>query len=176
MIFKKIQRIVRRGKNMGKLKISAPWVTYAHQMKALFGEDPDIQIKFDDVENRISLYVKGTDKANALTQLLPAEKEIGGVTVRIEVIPANLSAGRASLIETALTGNPVFSRMLRVDPGSSNAFSYAIFRKKVAQYWNDNLGDPHGNVSCLYQDLAREILGEDGSVMFCTDNIGETIW
>ena len=162
---------------MNNVKISAPWVTYAHKIKAMFGEDPDIRIQYDDVENKITLRVDGTDKAAALVQLLPAEKTISGTTVRIDVVPSNKQQTKADLIEDALKGNPIFSKILKVNPGSGNTFTYAVFRKKVCQFWDDNLGDPHGNISTLYQELAREIFGEDDGILYCTDNInGDVIW
>lgn len=156
------------------VKLSAPWVSYWHKVKALLGDDPDIQLEYNDLENKIKVLVNGVAKADALTQLLPAEKTFGNVTVRTVVVPANLQqADRADLIKDALTGNPNFAFMQKITGISTNRYAYVVFKKKVAQYWNDNLGDLHGNVSTLYQDLAKEIFGGDDGIMYCTDNAEE---
>ena len=126
-----------------------------------------------NLKNELLLRVSNTDKAAALSELLPEEKDFGGESIRVTVIPANKTLTKAELLGEALKGNPNFSRMMTVRIGSTNSYNYAIFKKRVAQYWNDNLGDPHGNVSCLYQDLAKEVFGDVGGVMYCTDNVDD---
>ncbi len=154
---------------MENVKISSPWITYYHKIKAMFIDDPNIDIVFDEDQNLIKMYVKGHEKAEALTLLLPPEKDFGGVKVKLSVIPANVHTDKADLLMIALDSNPNFAYLQRVDVGSANKYNYAVFAKKVCQYWNDNLGDPHGNVSCLYEDLAKDIFGTNLGVMYCTD-------
>ena len=60
--------------------------------------------------------------------------------------------------------------MIDIEGVFVNPIHYCVFKKEVAQYWGDNLGDPHGNVSTLYQEIAKDIFGESGGVIFCTDN------
>ena len=155
---------------MANMKISPPWITYLHQMETLFAGDEDISVEYEEEENKIVLRVKGTDKANALSELIPQEKAFGNVTVKTVVIPANTAPNRADLIEMALKGNSNFVGMTRIKGVVAGDMNFAVFAKKVAQFWNDNMGDLHGNESCLYADLAREIFGGDGSVLYCTDN------
>ena len=71
---------------MANLKLAAPWTIYYEEIKALFSSDPDIQISIDDDEKVVKLYVTGTEKAEALEKLLPAEKVFGNITVRTEVV------------------------------------------------------------------------------------------
>lgn len=159
---------------MEKVRMASPWVTYWHKLKAMFEDDPDITMEYDEDAIKIRMFVEGAAKADALTQLLPAEQNFGGVTLRTVVIPANTQTyDKADLIEYALRGNPNFAFMQKIEGISSNRYAYVVFKKKVAQYWNDNLGDLHGNVSTLYQDLAKEIFGGDGGIMYCTDNVEE---
>ena len=156
--------------------MSSPWITYFHKLNALFGEDPDIKLSYDEDTNRIIFRVLNQAKADALTALLPESMSFGNVVVRIFVIPANeLKTSRASLIATAFSGNPIFEGVLRNNGPIMNGLTYVIFKKKVAQYYNDNLGDPNGNESCLYQDLAKDIFGQvDGEALcFCTSNKDE---
>ena len=46
---------------------------------------------------------------------------------------------------------------------------YVLFKKEVVQYDSDDISDFHGVCSTLYQDLAKEIIGEDEGIYFCTD-------
>ena len=162
----------KKGKcEMEKTRMSAPWVEYYNKVKALLGDDPDIVVEYDEDARKIKVFVNGTEKADALAQLLPAEKEFGNIKVTTAVIPANTQTyDKADLLKYALAGNPNFAYMQSVDGILSNRISYVVFKKKVAQYWNDNLGDINGNVSTLYQELAKEIFGAGDGILYCTDN------
>ena len=153
---------------------SAPWFTYYREIDALFGEDPDVKVEFVEDDKTIKMYVNGQDKADAIEHLLPKKKHFGNITVNIVVIPANTTATiqKIDYIERAFRGNPIFSYIYRVpiDMSQSNPMSFCVFGKAgYAQFWNDNYGDPHGNVSIMYEDLARDVLGSDGGVFYCTD-------
>lgn len=152
-------------------KLSSPWTAYYRKMDALFGSDPDIKVVFDEQECNLHLLVENPDKADALTQLLPAEKTFGNVTMKISVIPANLdrAPSKVSLIKTAFQGNPAFSYAASAEGLFSSPIHYVVFANKVVQYFNDDLGDVNGNCSTLYQELAKEILGESEGIHYCTD-------
>ena len=84
-------------KNTNNTKIVAPWIEYTNQVEALFKEDKDIVFSYDDGKKAITLRVNGEEKADALTQLLPAEKKFGNVAVTITVIPANVTVKQIDL-------------------------------------------------------------------------------
>lgn len=158
---------------MSKLKLSAPWYTYFREIEALFEQDPEITIRYTKNPLTIKLYVDNEEKADAIMQLLPTEKIFGETIVNIKVIPSNkISATKASLFKTAFEGNPIFSEMIDIEGVYINPIHYCVFKKEVVQYWNDNLADPHGNVSTLYQNIAEDIFQDidKGGVIFCTDN------
>lgn len=160
-----------------KMKLSPPWLTFYREVNAMFGEDPDIRVEFDEEENTIKMYVEGPEKADALTQILPTEKNFGGVTVYLEVIPANKEMKKIDLYKKAFEGNPIFSYAVSVGGISSNDYNFLILRHRICQFWNDNLGDINGNTSKLYEDVARDIF-EDDSILWCTDtpeNLGKPI-
>ena len=46
-----------------KVKLSAPWVTFYRELEALFGEDPDVTVKYDEKKNVVELYVENEKKA-----------------------------------------------------------------------------------------------------------------
>lgn len=152
------------------MKLSAPWITFYRQLEALFKKDPSIKLNFDEDDLVIRIYVEGQDKAEALAQLLPQKRAFGNVEVTISIIPANKPTSRVELLKKAFDGNPIFSYASTIEGVMVNPISYVVFEPVVAQFWNDNLHDPHGIVSALYEDLAREVFGEDGGICFSTDS------
>lgn len=160
-----------------EVKLSAPWVTYYKEIEALFGEDPDIKVELDQsaMTNRtIKLYVCGQDKADALEQILPAEKEFGSMKVFIEIIPANIeSTDNVYLYRKAFEGNPAFSFSTTIEGAFNNPVTFFVFKNKVVQFFNDNLGDIYGNTSTLYQDIADEVFEKHEGIFFCTDKAEE---
>lgn len=150
-------------------KLSPPWVIFYREMEALFKEDPDIQMTFDESKKEITMRVDNAGKAEALSRLLPVEKFFGNVSVKITIIPPNgFTATKSSLFEQAFEGNPIFTDMLTVEGVFANPLSYLIFRKEVVQFYTDNLGDANGLRSTLYQDIARDVFGDTEGVYFCT--------
>ena len=155
---------------MAKVNLSAPWVTFYRELEALFGEDPDITVVYDEDNGKISLFVDNPDKADALTQLLPAERMFCNVSIKINVVPGNtLAESKANLFLRAFKDNPAFAYGKTVAGVFSNDISYIVFKNKVVQYFNDDLGDVNGNRSTLYQELAKDIFEDHEGVCFCTD-------
>lgn len=160
---------------MKGFELSSPWVAYWNKIYALFYDDPEIRVQHDEfVEDgvyNIRLYVENTDKANALTKLLPAETTFGTVTVRTTVIPANREGlSKDELLRIAFNNNPAVSRIVTIKNVMSNPITYCAFRKEVVQYPADNLHDINGNVSTLFENIAFDIFGESEGICFCTDN------
>lgn len=155
-----------------KTKLSPPWVEFCAKMQAFFGQDPDIQLRYVEEPKTIRVYVNNQEKADALMALLPLKKTFGEVDLYIHVIPSNkeLKEDKGAMFKAALENNPIFAEMIDIEGVFVNPIHYCVFKKEVAQYWGDNLGDPHGNVSTLYQEIAKDIFGESGGVIFCTDN------
>lgn len=155
----------------GKVKMSAPWVVYAHQVEAMFKEDPDVMVEYNDAEKVLTLRVNGEDKADAIARLLGEEKEFGNVKMLIRVIPANdLNSEKMDLFRRAFSGNPAVSGFASIDTmwGTVN---FVVFKPKVVQYYSDELYDLNGITTTIYQDLAKEIFGFNEGVFFSTDKI-----
>ena len=155
---------------MKKLKLSPPWCEYTEQLKALFGSDPDIRIEMDEEDNIVRLYVTGQDKADAISQLLPTQKEYGGIRLYISVIPANPEDTVASLFRKAFDGNPIVSCMITKEV-MGGEISYLMFKNRVVQYYNDEMQDPNGNKSTLYHNIANEVfdIEKHNGVFFAVD-------
>ena len=122
-------------------------------------------------ECEVTLLVKGTAKADALSKLLPTEKTFGDVTLKITVVPANEDeTDRFTLIKRAFAGNEAVSDIIEANV-FGNDMRYVLFEKEVVQYENDDISDFNGVCSTLYQDLAKDIIGEDEGIYFCTEVI-----
>lgn len=152
-----------------ELKLSSPWMTYYHELEELFKEDPAVKMSLDEDEMIIKMYVEGDEKADALMQLLPAEKKFGNVTVYVQIIPANkLKNSKVSLFQKAFEGNPIVTD-IQTFVLFNNPTTYVVFKNKVVQFFNDNLADINGNKSTLYQDIAEEIFDDHEGIFFCTE-------
>ncbi len=151
------------------MKLSSPWVEFYREIEALFAQDDEVKVVYEEEKNEVKLYVENARKADALTQLLPAEKTFGNVTLKITVIPANdLEISKADLIAEAFDGNPALSYVQHVD-AVIGAFDYAVFQNRVVQFFDDNLSDINGNKSTLYENIAKDVFGENVGVFFCTE-------
>ena len=156
-----------------KLELSAPWIIYYRKLEALFGDDPDIRIEYDNDEVEVKMYVNGDKKAEAISQLLPPEKKWGNVALKITVIPDNeLAISNIGLFEEAFKGNPAFRYIEVVTGPISNTINFVVFEPKVVQYFTDNAGDIHGLESTLYHNIAREVFEENSQgIYFCVDKV-----
>ena len=159
---------------MAILKLSAPWQIYYKELCELFKKDSEVRIVYDTDEQIINIYVENTAKADAMAAVLPTEKEFGGVTVYINVIPANptfkkAKSTRATMYEDLFRGNPIVDDIVTIEGIMTNPITYIIFSKEVVQYYNDSLADAHGVCSTLYQDIASRVLDAGEGIFFCTN-------
>lgn len=151
-------------------KLSPPWYEFYREINALFEKDKEISTTYDEDNNVIKIFVDNDEKAVALSQLLPTERVFGAITVKVDVIPANAGNSRKiDLFRTAFEGNGALSCIETVEGVFTNPISYVVFENKVVQYYNDNLGDIHGNRSTLYQEIAKDIFKDTDGIYFCTD-------
>lgn len=149
--------------------LSAPWNIYVHQLNAMFDPDPQIQVLYNEEAMEVKLLVEDSEKAEALSELLPEEQVFGNITLKVTVIPANEEVkDRAALFAKAFDGNPVLSYMKTFATPFGNQ-TYMVFQNKVVQYFSDNMQDINGFTSTLYQEIAKELFGVDGGLYFCTD-------
>lgn len=166
---------------MAKIGLSSPWVLYYHEVEAFFKSDSEIKVVFDEENNVLKLYVDNMVKADALSQLLPEEKQFGKVTLNIEIIPSNeaqertslklsnIKSNKALLIE-ALKGNSSIQSIVEVKV-YTNPVTYVIFKPEIIQYFTDDLSDAHGICSTLNQEIAKDIFENIDGVYYCTDKV-----
>lgn len=164
---------------MATLHMSAPWVIFYREVQALFAYDPEVHILYDEAENHIKLFVEDEYKAAALAELLPTTKTFGNVELKMTVFPPNgakdddpVLLGTTSieeLFDLAFTGNGAYAFTQSLPCIFSNNVTYVVFKKRVVQYWTDDLGDYYGQTSTLYQNIARDVFGEREGVFYSTD-------
>lgn len=150
--------------------LAAPWTIFVRKLEAMFGQDSEIHIDYDEDEIEVNVRVDNPTKASALEEILPDAVDFGNVTLYINVIPANISYTKADLFRMAFAGNPVFSSLEGVDDPTAFNANYCIFKNEVVQIPADNLSSYYGVESTLYEDIAEEIFeGEHDGIYFCTD-------
>lgn len=163
-----------------RFKLSPPWCTYVNQLTELFGQDPEINVSYDNEESTVYLRVDNDDKYEILINILPYYKKFGNVILNIEIIPGNMTdksdinfdkLGNDDIFNILFDKNPAFSFVKTVDLLYCVPLTYVVFTNKVVQFFNDNLNDVYGNMSTLYQHIAEDVFtdAEFENVYYCTD-------
>ena len=156
---------------MDNVKLSPPWYEYVNKIKALFDADEDIIVSFNEAAVELILRVDNTDKFEALSHLLPAEKDFGGQKLKITMVPANDAAkDNRQYLKDLFKGNPNVTRIEDVTGPITNSMTFIEFERDVIQYYNDNVADLHGNRTTVLEEIAREVFTDRDGVFFCTDN------
>lgn len=154
------------------IKMASPWNIFAKRIHELFKYDDDIHVLYSDEDPyHIQIMVDSEDKYNALTQLMPPEKEFGNVKVQIDVVPSNKEKTDRELFETLFDGNPIFSNVITNKLPTGDEINFVMFKPYVVQYYVDNLRDPYGNNNELYGDIAEEVFGTRDGVQYSIELI-----
>lgn len=151
-----------------QIKLNAPWVTMYRMISALFSEDPEISVEYNEASNEVRLHVRNRKKAAALQKILPSQKVYGNTVLKIVVNP--IDEDDETLLETyaaAFENNPVFSCVYA--EGGQMPRDFVIFKDRTVQFYNDNLGDPYGNQTTLCQNIANDIFENRDGILFCTE-------
>lgn len=153
-----------------KLKLSPPWVTYANEVRALFQDDDEVKVVYENDICKLNIYVENQVKAEAISKLLPETKTFGNIEMKINVIPANAlkENSKVDLLCKMFEGNDAV-RDIRTYNTPFGELTYVVFAARVVQFFNDDMSDVNGNKNTLYQEIAKDVLGEESSVFFCTE-------
>ena len=150
------------------LKLSSPWQIYYHKINALFAQDPEVNVVFDDAKYELKLFVDNPIKADAIAKLLPVEQSFGNVTIKVTVIPANKDS-IGDVFRAAFNKNPALRYVADIDTPMTGKLSCVVFQNRVVQFFADNMLDINGVISTLYQDIAKDVLVPDELVSYSTD-------
>lgn len=154
---------------MENVKMYSPWVVFANEVKKLFERDEEVEVKYDNDEVMLSILVSDQDKYEALRRLIPAKKEFGNVTLNINVIPANVNYDNASevdLVKRAFARNPAIDNIRTYNTPLGDV-TYVAFDRCVVSVDADDMSDPNGYKSTLYQEIAKDIFNLN-HIFFCT--------
>lgn len=152
-----------------KVNLYSPCVILFRKYEAMFKKDRNIKIELDNDNRVITLFVTGDEKADALTQNLPTEVVFGNEKVKINVVPANLSGvTKIEQYRKIFEGNEAVDFIGNGSDPVTCDFNYIVFKPEVVQYSADDLSDLNGQQSTLYQNLAKEIFGDQPGIYFCT--------
>ena len=162
---------------MSNLRVSSPWISYIRKVYLLFKEDDEISMKYDAEGNELLIYVNNATKADALAKKLPVEKSFGNVTLKITIIPSNTEDSNIDIFRKIFNGNPICKEIVTEDAQYAIGMNHVVFENKVVQYFNDQLDDPYGVKSALYEELARDVFEESDGVFFNTQVVDDfDIW
>jgi hypothetical protein len=149
-----------------------PWITYRNEVEMLFEQDPEVSVsKVTPSEDRnqiMSISSKNIGKMRAISMLIPTKISFGNVNLNIKFNIIDNCATVADIYRSAFAGNPALEEIIENVPAGKVKFIYLLFQKKVVQFWNDNAGDPYGNIATLYQEIANNVCKKYENVYFCT--------
>ena len=162
------------------VSLMAPWWTLYREISAMFAGDSSVRVMYNPEDEEIKLYVDDRLKASALEKVLIGKHVFGDHEVNVTVIPNNCKDIADASVNLAGSGtdfskNPIFYALEKnaaVDLIADfnvpfGNFTYVVFKAKVVQFFNDDLGDINGNCTTLYQEIAKKIFKVSG-VYFCT--------
>jgi hypothetical protein len=150
--------------------LSPPWVTFANEMQSTIGKTPTVWVSPLIQINGTYYIGAATDNAargGALATILAGDHDFGGTHVVVVVttnagahyspIPVTSSSQLATLEETALAGNPLFSTVVThpLFPGAPDVV-FPVFTKTVVQFPDDNLADAYQN----FNDVTASVFGD----------------
>lgn len=157
------------------LGIEAPWYTYYKKIYNLFSGDSELTIddelgEFEDGNYEFMISSKNGDKLNAIEKVLGYGRDFGGVKVIIKYGYENKPEDNwAEIYKTAFDGNPLFQEVVEYEMPLLGTNTYAIFKKNIISFYDDNLSDYHGNSHFIVADLVKDVIASP-EVFICTSN------
>lgn len=163
-----------------RVGLQSPWVLFYKEAYALFRNDPQVEVLFNNEEPELKFWVHGNDeKAAALARFMPSVKKFGNPELKISVVGddgepvPDINCTDQVCIHKIFEGNGAMSYIKDVETIFGDNLTYCIFKREVVSYYSDDLTDYFGVTSTLYQYLADDIfadtLVQSGTCFFCTD-------
>ena len=139
--------------------LTPQWERHARAVGALFSRDPDVRCELepDPDDPTLTLRVRGAEKADAISRLLPASVPFGDVTLAIAVERAADEPTPAEVFERAFRGNPAFAGTLAAET-PIGTLDYALFAPEAVQWHGDDVSSPWGTRTSTLESLAWEVL------------------
>ena len=165
--------------------LSPPQYTLWREINASFGASPLVKVddirEIDDAHYEIDIHGATKDISSALVAVLTPSYNIGNIDVTVNVFNPDGSAAINPLadrkavdadeiegyIKKALRGNPYFDRTINRTADNMDSMIWLQFKKKIIQFWNDNLADYYGNNVHIAADVFQSLMHAE----FETENI-----
>lgn len=161
------------------LRLSAPWTIFYQEVYALFKNDPEVKVMYNDEEPELKLWVRGNDeKAACIARFFPRTKKFGNVILNMSVVGndgqpvSDVNLPDAMAVSKMFEGNGALAFTKSVETLFGDTLTYIVFKKEVVQYYSDNMFDLYGCTSTLYQTIAQNVFSDTLSpdkCSFCTD-------
>lgn len=163
------------------LKLSAPWVTYFKMVYNLLSVDPEIKMPKTITEGeggKCSFWIESPNatKIIALSKVLKNEIQMGNITITISFRCINddfcvdlQNDVTGADYTDAFSGNPLFSKVVsEIFPGGAKVY-YAVFKREIISFFNDDMTDYHANAHFIVADLVKQVSNESTTVNVCTE-------
>ena len=161
---------------MNDVTTNRPDVMYANRIKAIFNDDPQVDVTFQmpkgNEHGKCIVKVKDETKAAAIRKLLKPCYD-SALPLDVEVIDDTIIS--KDTIINAFTGNPHFQEYMDIPSLDPTQFYHVcIFNEEVIKFPNDSGCSLHGYEFRLMEDLAREMLvnneGAAQPILYTTDD------
>ena len=161
-----------------KLELQSPWQTYYNKVRALLGNDTDLTISAMEKSGEYEYFFRvdstNTEKINSLNTVFKTVIPMGNITLKIGfgVVDINDVAENdikptAEDFKIAFTDNPLVEDYHDIEAFGGHHV-YIEFKKKVIQFYNDDITDFYGNFNGLAEDIAREVTNNVAGIFYCT--------
>lgn len=166
---------------MMNFDLEAPWYTYQKKVKALFENDPDINVgdvyepDSDDMDYAFDIEVRNHTKFMALGNVMHGVKTFGAVRLGVVLYDEENEDAHpgTELFKTIFQGNPIVKDIKSKKDQAGVEHVYLRFEPTVIQFFDDDLSDWSGNWTGLAEDIARDVFDETWAVNFCTADVRE---
>lgn len=154
--------------------------TMYYKMKALFGPDPEMAVKYDHETSTVNIIVVDEVRADALSEMLPSEYDFGdGEVLHVRINGLKFEHSRELDEETvnlALGQNPYFAGIesfefsfTEVGREYWGVRDFLMFKNTTIPFKADNFGNPEGYCVKTPEQLATSVFELPG--LFITTKV-----
>lgn len=154
-----------------ELDLSAPWYVFHTQVFKLFEQDAEVIVdeELEETETGFifGIYSKNIKKIQAIKKLIGSKVVFGDVAVDIDY-GENENEDVAEVWKDAFSGNPLFCGIVSADIPFDGSCDYAIFKRDIIDFYDDNISDVNGNSHYIVADLVKEVVSNK-DIFICTE-------
>lgn len=170
-----------------KVRLSPPWYTLHHKIVNTIGADPTVHVlplRDEGAKKYIDIVVTDPEELYPLACLVKPQHDMGNITVFVQVLDASGKVIKCEwptgckppdclymVVTKGFKNNPLFVEA--IEAGSS--LVWAVIKKVVIQFWNDDLSDYYGNFNGVAENVFKEVTQEtypgDVTLAFTTENV-----